>query len=68
MQFVLVVFAWCVLLAVDWPLALLVLVLMPILWLLALPFRLVGVVVDSAFALVKALLYLPARVLGHRGH
>ena len=68
MPFVLVVILWCLLLAVAWPLALLVLVLMPILWLLALPFRLVGVVVDSALALVKALLYLPARVLGHRGH
>jgi hypothetical protein len=67
MQFVLVVIAWFLLLVVAWPLALLVLVLMPVLWLLALPFRLVGVVIDGAFALVKALLYLPARVLGYRG-
>jgi len=67
MQFVLVVLAWCVLLAVAWPLALLVLVLLPLLWLLALPFRLVGVVVGAAFALIKALLFLPARVLGHKG-
>jgi len=67
MQFVLVVLAWFVLLAVAWPLALLVLVLMPLLWLLSLPFRLVGVVVGSAFALIKALFYLPARVLGYRG-
>jgi hypothetical protein len=67
MQFILVVIAWCLLFAVAWPLALLVLVLMPILWLLALPFRLVGVVVGGAFTLVKALFYLPARVLGHRG-
>jgi hypothetical protein len=67
MHFVLVVIAWCLLLAVAWPLALLVLLLMPILWLLALPFRLVGVVVEGAFALIKALIFLPARILGHRG-
>ena len=67
MQFILVVLAWCVLLAVAWPLALLVLLLLPLLWLLALPFRLVGAVIGAALALVKALLYLPARVLGHRG-
>ena len=66
MQFILVVLAWCVLLAVAWPLALLVVVLLPILWLLALPFRLVGAVVGGAMALIKALLYLPARVLGYR--
>ena len=66
MQFILVVLAWCVLLAIAWPLALVVLLLLPLLWLLALPFRLVGAVVGAAFALVKALLYLPARVLGHR--
>jgi hypothetical protein len=65
-QFIFLVVAWCVLLAVAWPLALLVLVLSPILWLFSLPFRLVGVVVGAAFALIKALLFLPARALGHR--
>lgn len=68
MHFVLVLIAWCLLFAVAWPLALLVLLLLPVLWLLALPFRLVGVVVESALALVKALLFLPARLLGHRGN
>jgi uncharacterized membrane protein YgaE (UPF0421/DUF939 family) len=67
MQFILIVLAWCVLLAVAWPLALLVAVLLPFLWLLSLPFRLVGVVVGAAFALIKALLFLPARVLGYKG-
>jgi hypothetical protein len=67
MQFILVVIAWCVLFAIAWPLALVILLLLPVLWLLALPFRLVGVVVESALALVKALLFLPARLLGHRG-
>jgi hypothetical protein len=67
MYFTLVVIAWCLLFAVAWPLALVVLLLLPVLWLLALPFRLVGVVIESALALVKALLFLPARILGHRG-
>jgi uncharacterized membrane protein YgaE (UPF0421/DUF939 family) len=66
-QFIFVVVAWCVLLAIAWPLALLVLVLLPVVWLLSLPFRLVGVVIGAAFALIKALLFLPARVLGQRG-
>ncbi len=55
---------WCLLLAVCWPLALLALVLAPLVWLVALPFRLVGVCVAATFALVKALLFLPARLLG----
>ena len=67
MQFILVVFAWCLLLAIAWPLALLVLFALPVLWLLALPFRLVGVVVGAALALLRALLFLPARVLGYKG-
>lgn len=67
MQFILVVIAWCLLAVVAWPLALLLLVLLPLLWLLSIPFRLVGVVVGGALALVKALFYLPARLLGYRG-
>jgi hypothetical protein len=55
--------AWLVLLIVCWPLALLALILYPIVWLLSLPFRLVGIAVGSAFEFLKALLYLPARVL-----
>lgn len=58
--------AWLVLLAVCWPLALLALVLAPLVWLVSLPFRLVGVVVSAGFSLVRALLFLPARLLGHR--
>jgi hypothetical protein len=60
--------AWCILLAVAWPLALLVLVLAPLVLLLALPFRLLGICIDALFALVKGILFLPARLLGHRGH
>lgn len=55
---------WLLLLIVCWPLALLVLVLYPIVWLLLLPFRLLGVAVDGVFSLLGAALRLPARVLG----
>ena len=57
---------WCVLLVVCWPLAMLALVLWPLVWLLSLPFRLIGITFDAVFALLKALLMLPARVLGGR--
>jgi len=55
---------WCLLLAVCWPLALLALVLAPLVWLIALPFRLLGLCVGATFAFIKALLFLPARLLG----
>ena len=54
---------WLILLVVCWPLALLALVLYPVVWLLLLPFRLVGITVDAVFQLLKAILLLPARVL-----
>ncbi len=57
---------WCLLLVVCWPLALLVLLAFPFLWLLSIPFKIVGIAVGSVLALVKALLFLPARVLGGR--
>ncbi|HZX70140.1 MAG TPA: hypothetical protein VFE77_04910 [Rhodanobacter sp.] len=57
---------WLLLLVVCWPLALLALVLYPIVWLVLLPFRLVGITVGAVFAFLGALLMLPARVL--RGH
>ena len=55
--------AWLVLLIFCWPLALLALVLYPLIWLLSIPFRLVGITLDGVFALLKAILFLPARVL-----
>jgi hypothetical protein len=67
MSFVLVVIAWCLLFIVAWPVALLILFLLPLLWLLSLPFRALGVVVEALFAFIKALLFLPARLLGYRG-
>jgi hypothetical protein len=67
MKLLIFVVGWCILLVLAWPLALLLLVLAPLIWLLALPFRLVGVCVSAVFALLKTLLLLPARVLGYRG-
>lgn len=67
MSFVLVVIAWCLLLVVAWPLALLAIVLLPLLWLLSIPFRIFGVLVEALLAFIKALFFLPARILGHRG-
>ena len=55
---------WLVLLCLCWPLALLALFLYPVLWLLLLPFRLLGIGVDAVFALLRAIVMLPARVLG----
>ena len=54
---------WCVLLILCWPLALLALVVYPLVWLVLLPFRVVGIAVDGALGLVSALITLPARVL-----
>jgi len=57
---------WLVLFVLCWPLALLALVLYPIVWLFLLPFRLVGIAVDGVFSLLRAVLTLPARLLGAR--
>ena len=54
---------WCILLVLCWPIALLALVLYPIIWLLLLPFRIVGIAVEGVFVLLRAILFLPARVL-----
>jgi hypothetical protein len=55
---------WMILLILCWPLALLALVLYPLVWLLLLPFRIVGIAVEGVLSLFKAVLFLPARVLG----
>ena len=59
---------WCILLVLSWPLALLALVLYPIIWVLLLPFRLLGIAVSGVLALVTALIMLPVRVLGGPRH
>ncbi len=60
------VLLWLTLLVICWPLALLALVLWPLLWLLLLPFRLIGIAVEGVFELLRAIILLPARVLGGR--
>lgn len=57
---------WCILFVLCWPLALFALILWPIVWLICLPLRLVGIGVGAAFALLAAILFLPARVLRGR--
>jgi hypothetical protein len=54
---------WCILLVLCWPLALLALVLYPIVWILLIPFRILGIAVDGALGLVRAIVTLPVRVL-----
>ena len=66
MKTLLLLVAWFLLLVLSWPLALLALVLWPLVWLVALPFRFLGVAVSGLLALLRALLFLPARLLGYR--
>jgi hypothetical protein len=54
---------WCILLVVSWPLALLALILYPFVWLLLLPFRILGIAVEGVLELLRAMFLLPARVL-----
>ena len=57
---------WLILLLFCWPLALIALVLFPVVWLISIPFRLVGITFEAVFATLRALLFLPTRILG--GH
>jgi hypothetical protein len=57
---------WCILFVLCWPLALLALILFPLVWLLTLPFRLIGITFEALLALVRAVVLLPARLLGWR--
>jgi hypothetical protein len=57
---------WLLLLVICWPLAILALLLWPLVWLLSLPFRLLGIAVDGVFGLLRAIITLPARLLGGR--
>ena len=57
---------WWLLFLFSWPVAILALVMYPFLWLISIPFRLVGITVHAAFALFKAAIFLPARLLGGR--
>jgi hypothetical protein len=68
MQALLIFVGWCILFVLCWPVALFALVLLPIVWLLSLPLRLVGITVEALFAFTHSLLFLPARLIGRRGH
>jgi len=57
---------WCILLVLCWPLALVALVVYPLVWLLLLPFRIVGIAVGGVLELLRAIIFLPARLLGGR--
>jgi hypothetical protein len=57
---------WCILLVLCWPLALLALILYPIVWVLLLPFRILGIAVDGVLGLVRGIVTLPARMLSAR--
>lgn len=57
---------WCLLLVLCWPLAIIAIVLLPLVWLVSLPFRMVAISFDAFFALIRAILFLPARILGYR--
>ena len=66
MKALIVFIGWCILFALCWPLALLALLLFPIVWLISLPLMLVGITVGAVFAFIKAIFFLPARLLGGR--
>jgi hypothetical protein len=66
MRLLLLVVGWCLLFVLCWPLALLALVLFPLVWLISIPLRLVGISLEALFALIRAVLFLPARLLGFR--
>jgi hypothetical protein len=54
---------WCILLLFCWPLALLALILYPLVWLLLLPFRILGIAIEGVLELVRGIIFLPARIL-----
>ncbi len=66
MKILLVLILWAILLVICWPIALLALILWPIVWLISIPFRVVGVVMEAFLALVKNILFWPARILGYK--
>jgi hypothetical protein len=57
---------WLILFVLSWPIAILALILYPIIWLIMLPFRLVGITIEGVLALIRSILFLPVRILGHK--
>jgi len=66
MKLLITMLLFAIVLVLCWPLALLILVLWPILWLLAIPFHVIGMAMQALLALVRVILFLPARILGYR--
>jgi hypothetical protein len=66
MKALLLFVGWCILFVLCWPVAVLALILLPVLWVLSLPLRLIGITLNALFAFIRALLFLPARLLGWR--
>jgi hypothetical protein len=64
MKALILLLGWCLLFVLCWPLALLALVLFPFVWLISLPLRLIGITLEAVFALLRTILFLPARLLG----
>lgn len=66
MKLLILFVGWCILFVLCWPVAMLALILLPVIWLVSLPLRLIGITIAAAFALIRALLFLPARLLDFR--
>jgi len=66
MKALIVLLLWAILLVLCWPIALLILILWPVIWLLSIPFRVVAIAANALLALVKSILFLPAKILGYR--
>lgn len=66
MKPLLLIVGWCLLFVLCWPVAFLALVLFPLVWLISLPLRLIGITMEAVFALLRAILFLPAHLLGFR--
>ncbi|MCE5187108.1 MAG: hypothetical protein LLF76_13380 [Planctomycetaceae bacterium] len=66
MKVLMVMILWGILLLLCWPLAVLIVLLWPIVWLLSIPFKVVGIAMNAVLALVKTILFMPARLLGYK--
>ena len=64
MAFLLIIIAFAILFAISWPIALFLMILVPFLWLLSIPFRIVGIALQALIALIRQILLIPARILG----
>jgi len=66
MAFLLIIAAFAILFAISWPIALFLMILVPFLWILSIPFRIAGIVLEAVLAVIRQILLIPARILGFR--